>query len=130
MPIASDERAGMPGPTGWSPATPEWLLGRFAQDLVVPGARAAPGAGVQPHLAQGINADSSLGRSSQHPYLAHFLEDSEGRWKMTSTCSRSSARGRRGDFKGRGGSGISGPLAGREPLSSRPRAASLGCHSL
>lgn len=100
MPIANDERAGRPGPTGWIPATPEWFLGCFAQDLVVPGARAAPGAGVQPYLAQGINADSSLGWSSLHPHLAHFLEDSEGRWKMASTCSRSSARGRREDLRG------------------------------
>lgn len=100
MPISGDERAGMPGPTGWSPATPEWLMDRFAQDLVVPGARAAPGTGVQPRLAQGINADSSLGWSSLHLHLAHFLEDSAGRWKTTSTCSRSSDRGRREEFKG------------------------------
>lgn len=128
MSISSDERARMPGLTGWSPTMPEWLMGRFAQDLVVPEAKAAPGAGVQPHLAWGINADSSLGWSSLHSHLARFLKDSEGKWKMTSEAQPE--EGGESLKGGEGGSGISGPLAGREPQPSRLRAASLGCHSL
>lgn len=30
---------------------------------------------MQPHLAQGINADSRLGHSSLHSHLSYLLED-------------------------------------------------------
>ena len=54
------------------PRMPERVLGLSAQHLLV------PGAGRLPHLARGINADSSLRWPSLHLFLAHrVLADPE-----------------------------------------------------